>query len=474
MHYLKQILHQVKQTLIKEVIVGHHLVDNMYEICMQYGNDIFLVADENTAEFLSKKIFSKISHLIIPSNVIKPIAKPYVILNTSKVLSSQNSNVKIKEKRVWIPVPSYGMIPCKEMTLNRAASLETVDLVRNKSKDSDLIVAFGSGTVNDICKYASYLEGKNYISFPTAASMNGYTSANASILANGYKKSFVAHLPKAICIDTNIITNAPLRLTLSGFADFICRSTVQADWLLSHLLLGTEYNELPFTLVRDLEEILLKEYLALAKRSKKVTIFLMEALLISGLGMAISKGSYSASQGEHMIAHTMEMVTKDYSFSLHGEKIAVTMITMANLQEKILSIQNPIIKPINYFSIIPTLSAKVQKMNQHHTTWMSEDLAEHFGNTEFMKILKQKQILQQRIKEVIHSEWNNISSLIKQNLLPAKRLQKIFEDLSIPHLPEHLGWDEEQYCKAVSIAFTVRDRFTFLDLAHCMEESKVL
>ncbi len=200
-------------------------------------------------------------------------------------------------------------------------------------EDSGLIVAFGSGTVNDVCKYASYLEGKNYISFPTAASMNGYTSANASILVDGYKKSFKAHLPKAIYIDIDIIANAPPRLTLSGFADFICRSTVQADWLLSHLLLGTEYNESPFTFIRDLEQILLREHLALAKRSKKVVLLLIEALLISGFGMVISKGSYSASQGEHIIAHAMEMVTKDYS-SLHGEKIAVTTITMANLQEK--------------------------------------------------------------------------------------------------------------------------------------------
>nr|WP_255563454.1 iron-containing alcohol dehydrogenase [Wolbachia endosymbiont of Bemisia tabaci] len=153
--------------------------------------------------------------------------------------------------------------------LNSAASLQAVNLVRNKAKDSDLMVAFGSGTVNDICKYASYLEKKDYISFPTAASMNGYSSANASILVDGYKKSFGAHLPKAIYIDTDIIANAPPRLTLSGFADFICRSTVQADWLLSHLLLGTEYNELPFKLVRNLEEILLREHLALAKKDKE-------------------------------------------------------------------------------------------------------------------------------------------------------------------------------------------------------------
>ncbi|MGL9717455.1 MAG: iron-containing alcohol dehydrogenase [Wolbachia sp.] len=427
MHYLKQILHQAKQTLIRKVVVDHHLVDNLYEICTQYGNDIFLVADENTAKLLNKNVFEKISHLIIPGNSI--------------------------------------------------ASLDIVNSVRSKAKDSDLIVAFGSGTVNDICKYASYLEGKNYISFPTAASMNGYSSANASILVDGHKKSFATRLPKAIYIDIDIIASAPLRLTLSGFADFICRSTVEADWLLSHLLLGTEYNELPFTLIHDLEQILLREYLALAQRSKKVVLLLMEALLISGLGMVMSKGSYSASQGEHMIAHAMEMVTKDYTSLLHGEKIAVTTLTMANLQEKILSIQNPVIKPINYSGVIPARDAEIQKIkygSQCLGTGMTEDLAECFGNTEFIKILKQKQIMQQKIKESIHKEWNNISSLIKQNLLPAKRLQKIFEDLSIPHLPEHLGWDKEQYCKVVNLTFATRDRFTFLDLAYCIEKGEVL
>ncbi len=227
---------------------------------------------------------------------------------------------------------------------------------------------------------------------------------------------------------------------------------MQADWLLSHLLLGTEYNESPFTFIRDLEQILLREHLALAKRSKKVVLLLIEALLISGFGMVISKGSYSASQGEHIIAHAMEMVTKDYS-SLHGEKIAVTTITMANLQEKTLSIQNPIIKP---------------------TTLDTEHIIKCFGNTEFTKILEQKKLLQQKIKEIIHKEWSNVSSLIKQNLLPAKCLQKIFEDLSIPHLPEHLNWNKEQYCKVVDLAFATRDRFTFLDLANCLKESKVL
>ncbi|WP_341808080.1 iron-containing alcohol dehydrogenase [Wolbachia endosymbiont (group E) of Neria commutata] len=458
MNYLKQILHQTKHTFTKEIIVDYYLADNIHEICKQHGNKVFLVADDNTAKLLSKNALNKISHQILSSQCVtlgsryKHICKLY---NGQRILGTYIKN-NVHDENKMDPSLRYsddrkksaGMTPDSGVI----ASLEIVNLVRSEAKDSDLIVAFGSGTINDICKYASYLEGKDYISFPTAASMNGYTSANASILVNGHKKSFEAHLPKAIYIDINILTNAPLRLTLSGFADFVCRSTVQADWLLSNLLLGTEYNELPFSLTHDLEQILLRDYIKFIEKDRDTILLLMEALLISGLGMVIAKGSYSASQGEHMIAHAMEIVTKDH-FSLHGEKVAVTTLTMANLQEKILSIKNPIIKP-------RAVDAK--------------RVIECFSNIEFVKILEQKQIIQQKIEEIIRKEWNNISNLIKQNLLPAKRLQKVFEELSIPHLPEHLGWNKEQYCKVVNLAFATRDRFTFLDLANCIKGSEIL
>lgn len=132
MHYLKQILHQARQTLIREVIVDHHLADNVYEICTRHGNDIFLVADENTAKLVNKNVLNKISHLIIPAPLIIP-ARDAGIYDRSQCCAT------------W-------MTPDKP---DSVASLETVNLVRNKAKDSDLVVAFGAGTVNDICKYAS-------------------------------------------------------------------------------------------------------------------------------------------------------------------------------------------------------------------------------------------------------------------------------------------------------------------------------
>ncbi|WP_333023057.1 iron-containing alcohol dehydrogenase [Wolbachia endosymbiont of Pentidionis agamae] len=406
MHTLKKILHQgvynsnqIKKFPIKEIITDHNVINNIYEICKQYGSQIFLIADQDTVKFLNQNLLKNISYFIISSTSI--------------------------------------------------ASLEIVNLIRKKTKDSNLIVAFGSGTINDICKYASYLEKKDYILFPTAASMNGYTSSNASILDNRYKRSFNAHLPKAIYIDINILANAPLRLTLSGFADFICRSTVQADWLLSHLLFDTEYTELPFILTNQLEKRLLAEYKKLVKRDVEVILLLMEALLVSGLGMVIAKGSHSASQGEHMISHAMEMVTKDYS-SLHGEKIAVTSNTMAKLQEKILTMEKLLIKETNVHI---------------------EDVIEYFPDKEFKEIFESKKITKEKadfLNKILDKNWDSIKNKISKIVLPAQNLQEIFKDLSIPYIPEHLGWSQEEYYKISNLAFTTRDRFTFLDLAHCI------
>ena len=54
-----------------------------------------------------------------------------------------------------------------------AADMASVELVRALTKHASALVAVGSGTINDLCKYASFLDGKPYGVFGTAPSMNG-------------------------------------------------------------------------------------------------------------------------------------------------------------------------------------------------------------------------------------------------------------------------------------------------------------
>ncbi|HEX3064985.1 MAG TPA: iron-containing alcohol dehydrogenase, partial [Dongiaceae bacterium] len=115
--------------------------------------------------------------------------------------------------------------------------METVEIVRAQTKHATGLIAVGSGTINDLCKYATFLDRKPYAVFGTAPSMNGYTSVSAAITEHGHKKSLPAHAPVGVFLDLEVLAKAPLRMIRSGLGDSVCRTTAQADWLLAHLLL---------------------------------------------------------------------------------------------------------------------------------------------------------------------------------------------------------------------------------------------
>ena len=305
------------------------------------------------------------------------------------------------------------------------ASLSNVNKIR--AEKCDAIIAVGSGTISDLCKYASYLEQKSYAIFPTAPSMNGYLSANASITIDRHKQTLKAHLPKAVFCDLEILANAPARLILSGLGDSLCRSTAQADWLLSHLLLDTYYNPKPFELLAPYEKKLFANSDKLLKRDFGIIELLMKTLLVSGLGMTIAGGSYPASQGEHLIAHTMEMKYK-LPPSYHGEQIGVTTLIMAQLQEKLLANKLPLVKSI--------------------------------GKPKYHKFC-----LYQQANERISKHDYEIRKTIKKITLSASYLRKTLEQAGAAISAQDLGWQHDELKQAISDSYLFRDRFTFLDLS---------
>ncbi|MGN7661609.1 MAG: iron-containing alcohol dehydrogenase [Anaplasma sp.] len=330
-----------------------------------------------------------------------------------------------------------------------SASVELVDSIRHAAGDADLMVALGSGTINDICKYICHSDAKEYILFPTATSMNGYISPNASItVENGTKKSCPGKLPQAIYVDTDVLTKAPARLIKSGLADFICRSTARADWLLSHTLLGTPYDELPFLISAEVEQALVENYRGLIAQDSDTIVLLMQALFLSGIGMFIAGGSQSASQGEHILAGATELLDT-YDF-LHGERVGVATIIMARLQKKMCGM-----KP--QFSV---------------TSLDQSVLRQHFNANcvgEFCDTLSQKAVDQQKaahLNRVIDEKWEYISKRVAEEVLDPELLEGVLCDMGSPHLPEHVGWTTEKYRVISNLAFATRNRFTFLDVAH--------
>jgi glycerol-1-phosphate dehydrogenase [NAD(P)+] len=99
-----------------------------------------------------------------------------------------------------------------------------------------MILAVGAGTINDLGKYAAGRQGRPYWVFPTAPSMNGYTSAIAAIKVEGVKRTLPAPPPRFIYIDPDIIGGAPLKLIQSGYCDILAKSVSDVDWQIESLL----------------------------------------------------------------------------------------------------------------------------------------------------------------------------------------------------------------------------------------------
>lgn len=71
------------------------------------------------------------------------------------------------------------------------------------------VIGIGGGKVIDGAKYCGFLRDLPFISIPTSASSDGFSSASASLLVEGRRKSVPARLAYGIVADTNIIRSAP-------------------------------------------------------------------------------------------------------------------------------------------------------------------------------------------------------------------------------------------------------------------------
>ena len=326
-----------------------------------------------------------------------------------------------------------------------------VERIRTASATADAVVAIGSGTINDLCKYASARDGKPSVVFATAPSMNGYTSLNAAITVNGHKKSLAAQAPIGVFIDLGILAAAPPRMIRSGLGDSLCRPTAQADWLLAHLLFDQPYRAMPFVLLEADEAQLFAQAAALMARDLEAMTCLVRTLLLSGFGTAICGSSQPASQGEHLISHYADMFG-DHAWpeSFHGEQIGVTTLTMARLQERLLDGSPPVLH----------VSADGESA---FVARYGPDLGRSCW-AEF----SQKRLDAERVRAInarLTESWDRIRAAIARVTRPSGFLADVLRRGGGPTTPEELGWPRPFYQRAVRHARDIRNRYTFLDLA---------
>lgn len=196
-------------------------------------------------------------------------------------------------------------------------------------QDTDLIVAVGNGTMNDVSRAVSVRCRIPYIIVGTAPSMDGYASCTSAIITGTEKISVPLGSPYGIVIDTDLLVTAPDEMVSAGISDVLGKHVTLADWRLA----AREGKEHYCSEIADLIETACRRcqngYKDVLKRDKAAIGDMADTLVMAGVAISMFGTSRPCAGSEHALAHVWEVdAIKDggSASGLHGNFVGLGTI----------------------------------------------------------------------------------------------------------------------------------------------------
>ena len=325
----------------------------------------------------------------------------------------------------------------------------THEILSDSLERPDALVAVGSGVINDLTKWLA-ADGKiPYAVFATAASMNGYASANVAPRIGGVKTLVAGRAARVVAADPAVLAAAPHSLTAAGFGDLLAKPVSTADWLLNHMLFGEPFSPSLATLLDRFDATVFSQPEGLVVGQLDAFRSLFEALVLSGCTMTLHGSSLPASGGEHVISHTLDMMseTDGVAHDLHGRQVGVATVVAATLWERILRVEpstlRPVYPPLDSAIWGPALDAVTR---QHEAKRAAIDSA--------------------CAKLIQPTVWESIRERIGPLLLEPSQLRERLRRAGGAASLADIGCSRERFLTALRHGGAMRGRFTSLDFAY--------
>lgn len=207
---------------------------------------------------------------------------------------------------------------------------DIVELAFSMDSKTQVILGLGGGKVIDAAKYAAYLRRLPFISVPTSASSDGFSSASASLTVNGRRTSVPARMAYGIVADTDIIKSAPEKFLYSGIGDMVSKITALYDW--------SYEAEKGASVVNDFAVMIAKKavnsFVRTPFRDIREDLFLRElldSLAMSGIANEIAGNSAPTNGSEHLISHALDKMLEQPQ--LHGVQVGIATYLMSRVQD---------------------------------------------------------------------------------------------------------------------------------------------
>lgn len=217
------------------------------------------------------------------------------------------------------------------------------------------IIGIGGGKVIDAAKYCGFLRNLAFISIPTSASSDGFSSASASLLVEGHRKSVPARLAYGIVVDTKIIKSAPKKFLYSGIGDMVSKITALYDWIFEEQHGYGKVNDFAVMIAKKA----VNSFVRTPFESIEEDLFLKElldSLAMSGIANEIAGSSAPTSGSEHLISHALDKMLEHPQ--LHGIQVGVATYLMSVVQDHRYRRVDTIFTQTGFWDYVKTLEMK--------------------------------------------------------------------------------------------------------------------
>jgi glycerol-1-phosphate dehydrogenase [NAD(P)+] len=398
------------------IYVGDQAIEEFIQFCKQ-GNfsHFFLIADQNTYNALGKRVFQSLQE------------QGWDVL--TQILNPEHLHTD-------------------DFSITRV--LATYDA------EPRLFVAVGSGTITDITRFTSHRSRNPFVSFPSAASVDAYTSKNAPTTVGGLKGSIYCQAPIAIFTDLPTICESPKFLTASGFGDSISKFTSSSDWKFTQLIWGSAFDEGIYRNALHAAKQSASVVAGIQRADPQSMAKLMDSQFESGFCMADFANSAPASGGEHHIAHMWEMMFHwDKREGLfHGHAVGVATLIEAEWYERLRALSKDEAAALLGQAVVPDKDFQEQQIRQTLPLIADELIKSHpiyiqLADPKVLNTCKQRML----------DSWEEIQTAAS-NVPSAQQVYDWLKLLGAPTTPSELGITPCQVETAKEFGLYLRERFS--------------
>jgi len=324
----------------------------------------------------------------------------------------------------------------------------------------DLVIAVGSGVINDIGKILSAMSQKPYIIVGTAPSMDGYASATSSMTRDGLKISLPSRGADVIIGDTDILRNAPLKMMKAGLGDMLAKYVSICEWRIAEIITGEYYCEEIAALIRSAVQRCVENAAGLLKREEAAVQAVFEGLVIGGVAMNYAGLSRPASGVEHYISHVLDMRGAEFgtSVELHGIQCAVGTRIAVQLYEKLRTVtldREKALESVRKFNYGDWSAELRQLLGKGAESMIAQEAKEGKYDLDAHK----------KRLEIILQNWNALLKIMDEELPVLTQLEALLDTMKMPKTLGEIGTADEMLDVIFRATKDIRDKYVLSRLA---------